>query len=98
MGLSGPVQQALRHLYERWDGNGMPGELRGTQVPLALRLMQVAQDADAARPYGGEHPAPDAHRPWARGALGPGARTALPFQADAQSTLVQRPPPLADLH
>jgi hypothetical protein len=42
MGLSGPVQQSLRHLYERWDGNGMPGELRGTQIPLAVRLMQVA--------------------------------------------------------
>ena len=48
MGLSGPVQQSLRHLYERWDGNGMPGELRGTQIPLAVRLMQVAQDADVA--------------------------------------------------
>ena len=53
MGLSGQVQLALRHLYERWDGNGMPGELRGTQVPLAVRLMQVAQDADVACQYGG---------------------------------------------
>ncbi len=53
MGLSGQVQLALRHLYERWDGNGMPGELRGTQVPLAVRLMQVAEDADVACQYGG---------------------------------------------
>jgi len=53
MGLSGPIQLALRHLYERWDGNGMPGELRGTQLPLAVRLMQVAQDADVACQYGG---------------------------------------------
>jgi HD-GYP domain-containing protein (c-di-GMP phosphodiesterase class II) len=53
MGLSLQVQQALRHLYERWDGNGMPGELRGTQIPLAVRLMQVAQDADVAWQYGG---------------------------------------------
>ena len=53
MGLSGQVQEALRHLYERWDGNGMPGELRGTQIPLAVRLMQVAQDADVAWQYGG---------------------------------------------
>ncbi len=48
MGLSKPVQDALRHLYERWDGRGLPGELRGDQVPLAVRLMQVAQDADMA--------------------------------------------------
>jgi HD-GYP domain-containing protein (c-di-GMP phosphodiesterase class II) len=53
MGLSGQVQQSLRHLYERWDGNGMPGDLRGTQIPLAVRLMQVAQDADVACQYGG---------------------------------------------
>ncbi len=53
MGLSGQVQQALRHLYERWDGNGMPGELRGTQIPMAVRLMQVAQDADVASQHGG---------------------------------------------
>src|SRR3984893_16868109 len=53
MGLSGQIQQALRHLYERWDGSGMPGELHGTQIPLAVRLMQVAQDADVACQYGG---------------------------------------------
>ena len=53
LGLSPQVQQALRHLYERWDGNGMPGELRGPQIPQAVRLMQVAQDADLAWQQGG---------------------------------------------
>ncbi len=31
----------------------MPGELHGPQIPLAVRLMQVAQDADVACQYGG---------------------------------------------
>jgi HD-GYP domain-containing protein (c-di-GMP phosphodiesterase class II)/DNA-binding CsgD family transcriptional regulator len=53
MGLSEEVQQALRHLWERWDGRGMPGELSGAAVPLAVRLMQVAQDADMAWQRGG---------------------------------------------
>ena len=53
MGLSEHTQLALRHLYERWDGKGMPGELRGTQIPRAVRLMQVAQDADVAWQHGG---------------------------------------------
>ena len=53
MGFSEQIQQALRHLYERWDGKGMPGELHGTQIPLAVRLMQVAQDADMAWQHGG---------------------------------------------
>jgi len=53
MGFSEQIQLGLRHLYERWDGKGMPGELRGTQIPLAVRLMQVAQDADVAWQHGG---------------------------------------------
>ncbi len=53
MGLSGQVQLALRHLWERWDGKGMPGELRGDQIPVAVRIMQVAQDADMAWQHGG---------------------------------------------
>jgi HD-GYP domain-containing protein (c-di-GMP phosphodiesterase class II) len=53
MGLPGHVQEALQHLYERWDGNGMPGDLRGTQIPLPVRLMQVGEDADVAWQYGG---------------------------------------------
>ena len=31
----------------------MPGELRGPQIPLAVRIMQVAEDADVACQYGG---------------------------------------------
>ena len=54
MGLSGAVQQALGHLYERWDGKGMPGDLRGDQIPLAVRVMHVAQDADMAWQAGGQ--------------------------------------------
>jgi HD-GYP domain-containing protein (c-di-GMP phosphodiesterase class II) len=53
MGFSEQIQLALRHLYERWDGKGMPGDLRGPQIPLAVRLMQVAQDADVAWQHGG---------------------------------------------
>jgi HD-GYP domain-containing protein (c-di-GMP phosphodiesterase class II) len=53
MGLSEQVQRALGHLWERWDGKGMPGELRGEQIPLAVRVMHVAQDADMAWQHGG---------------------------------------------
>ncbi len=53
MGFSPQIQTALRHLYERWDGKGMPGDLRGSQIPLAVRLMQVAQDADMIWRVGG---------------------------------------------
>jgi RNA polymerase sigma factor (sigma-70 family) len=48
MGLSTEVRQSLGHLYERYDGKGMPGKLRGAEIPLAVRIMQVAQDAEIA--------------------------------------------------
>jgi HD-GYP domain-containing protein (c-di-GMP phosphodiesterase class II) len=73
MGLSRQVQQALRHLYERWDGTGMPGELHGTQIPLAVRLMQVAQDADVACQYGGTALASSTLTRWAGSGLDPEA-------------------------
>jgi HD-GYP domain-containing protein (c-di-GMP phosphodiesterase class II) len=53
MGLPAGVQEPLRHLYERWDGKGMPGDIRGEQIPAAVRIMQVAQDADMAWQHGG---------------------------------------------
>jgi HD-GYP domain-containing protein (c-di-GMP phosphodiesterase class II) len=53
MGFSDPIQLSLKHLYERWDGKGMPGDLRGEQIPQPVRIMQVAQDADIAYQRGG---------------------------------------------
>lgn len=53
MRLPDEVQVALRHFYERWDGNGMPGALQGDQVPMPTRLVHVAQDADMAWQRGG---------------------------------------------
>jgi HD-GYP domain-containing protein (c-di-GMP phosphodiesterase class II) len=73
MGLSEPIQQSLRHLYERWDGDGMPGDLRGPQIPLAVRLMQVAQDADVACQYGGPEVASSTLARWAGSGLDPEA-------------------------
>lgn len=53
MGLSTEVRLGLGHLYERYDGKGLPGELRGEQIPLTVRVMQVAQDAEIAWQCGG---------------------------------------------
>ncbi|HEY3895454.1 MAG TPA: HD domain-containing phosphohydrolase [Pseudonocardiaceae bacterium] len=54
MGLRAEVRQGLGHLYERYDGKGMPGKLRGDDVPLVVRVMQVAQDAEIAWQCGGK--------------------------------------------
>ena len=42
------------HHHERWDGNGYPGNLRGTEIPLGSYIIAVADSFDALttdRPY-----------------------------------------------
>lgn len=44
----------VRHHHERWDGAGYPDELAGEDIPLAARIVAVADAFDAmttARPY-----------------------------------------------
>ena len=49
-----PVLPIIRHHHERWDGSGYPDGLRGDQIPLLARVMQIADIYDALtspRPY-----------------------------------------------
>lgn len=44
----------VRHHHERWDGDGYPDGLAGTQIPLGARILAVADAFDAMtshRPY-----------------------------------------------
>jgi putative two-component system response regulator len=48
------VLPIIRHHHERWDGNGYPDGLKGEEIPLAARIIQVVDIYDAlmtARPY-----------------------------------------------
>ncbi len=42
MGFSSRVQAALWHIYERWDGRGMPYGLKGEALALPVRVAQIA--------------------------------------------------------
>jgi putative two-component system response regulator len=49
-----PVLPVIRSHHERWDGSGYPDGLRGEQIPLVARILQVADIYDAlttVRPY-----------------------------------------------
>jgi HD-GYP domain-containing protein (c-di-GMP phosphodiesterase class II) len=45
MGVGSDVPALFTTFTERWDGHGEPARLRGEQLPLPLRIMQVARDA-----------------------------------------------------
>jgi putative two-component system response regulator len=48
------VLPIIRHHHERWDGSGYPDGLKGQEIPLAARIIQVVDIYDAlitARPY-----------------------------------------------
>lgn len=48
------AREIVKHHHERWDGNGYPDKLKGTEIPLAARIMAIADVYDALvskRPY-----------------------------------------------
>lgn len=51
-GFDSEVQAALIAFYERWDGGGIPGRLSGDAIPVAVRVVQVAEAAVGARERG----------------------------------------------
>jgi HD-GYP domain-containing protein (c-di-GMP phosphodiesterase class II) len=53
LGCSVRVREALGYSFERWDGKGLPRKKKGDAIPLAMRLVQVADDAQAFHRVGG---------------------------------------------
>ena len=46
LGTGPAVREALAHGYERWDGAGFPDGLDSEAIPLAVRVVVVARDAE----------------------------------------------------
>jgi HD-GYP domain-containing protein (c-di-GMP phosphodiesterase class II) len=53
LGLGTSVQDAVASSYERWDGRGWPGRLRGEGIPLPARISQLAEHLEVAHRTGG---------------------------------------------
>ncbi len=41
-----PVLPDIRHHHERWDGEGYPDGLAGTEIPIGARIISVAETFD----------------------------------------------------
>jgi putative nucleotidyltransferase with HDIG domain len=60
-----PIMAAVRNHHERWDGTGYPDRMRGEEIPLAARLVAIADAYDAMatdRPYKAGLPLPECER------------------------------------
>ena len=42
-----PLTDYVRHHHERWDGLGYPDQLKSDQIPLAVRILSIADCFDA---------------------------------------------------
>jgi HD-GYP domain-containing protein (c-di-GMP phosphodiesterase class II) len=51
-GYGPDIRSGLLASFERWDGQGIPGRLAGTEIPLAVRIVQVAGTAVGAYRHG----------------------------------------------
>ena|SRR5437667_5358888 len=52
--LRGPVELAVRHHHENFDGTGYPARLEGGRIPIGARIIMIADTLDAMttdRPY-----------------------------------------------
>jgi putative two-component system response regulator len=57
------VLPIIRHHHEKWDGSGYPDGLKGEEIPLTARILQITDIYDAlttARPYRQALPVPEA--------------------------------------
>ncbi len=52
-GVGTQVVRALEHVYERWDGQGIPAGRRGDELALETRILHVAEQAVLADAEGG---------------------------------------------
>jgi len=46
LGMAQPVRDALACTFERWNGRGQPNRVKGERIPLPMRLVHLAQDAE----------------------------------------------------
>jgi HD-GYP domain-containing protein (c-di-GMP phosphodiesterase class II) len=46
LNLNSDIEQALRNIFETFDGHGLPNGLRGEQIPVEVHLVTAAGDLD----------------------------------------------------
>lgn len=47
LGMPSTVREALQYTFEQWNGKGFPDGVRGSAIPLPMRLVRLCHDAEA---------------------------------------------------
>lgn len=71
LGVPIEVKPLFAHIAERWDGKGEPGEAKGQELPLPVRISHVARDATLQQMLGGDERAVRVVKDRAGGAFDP---------------------------
>lgn len=85
MQLGSGVQNALRFTFERHDGSGLPAGASGDDIPIEMRVAQLADMAEVHHRIGGVHGAVTMARDRSGGHFDPNVVEA--FIADAEAIL-----------
>src|SRR5437764_2713302 len=72
LGLPQKLTDALGQTYERWDGKGIPDRVKGDRIPLAIRVVAVADIVEVHHRAAGVDAARRAASERAGGHLDPG--------------------------
>lgn len=59
LGLEGDVRAGIEQSYARWDGKGVPDDLRGDSLALSARISHVAEACEVFHRMGGVDPVVD---------------------------------------
>src|SRR3954451_4518339 len=89
--LGDGVRAGMGSLYERWDGKGFPAGNARDGIPLPVRIMQVAQDAEIAWRRFGVEGACDLVRARAGSGLDPEVAAQFAEHADALLDGIEAP-------
>lgn len=82
LGLENPVADCVRHIFERWDGQGVPNGVAGEDIPLGTRIGHVASAAAMFTQAGGRVTAISTIAKWSGSVLDPAIAATFLDHAD----------------
>ena len=91
LGLGTEVSDSLLHIFERWDGHGLPNGVAGEDIPEFARMGHVATAAVMFSQAKGTEEALKIVRRWSGRALDPDITAAFMSHADELMSCLQLP-------